>query len=108
MDPSLSSENSMSVDQPAIVHGCRWSWCRLTFPDGDALLVHVIRDHVRHTIPVRRRDIPLLKRTEEGLGESLRLSDVMRDPSSSLNTVDKSLNSSEGTAAVLPFLVIAT
>ena len=60
----------------AIVNDCRWAWCRLTFPDGDALL-----NHVRQATPVRRRDIPLLTRTEEGLGESLRLSDIMRDPS---------------------------
>jgi len=91
MNASIFSENSklMSVDQPAIVNGCRWAWCRLTFPDGDALLNHVIHEHVRRAIPVRRRDIPFLTRTEEGLGESLGLSDVMRDPSSSVEKSSK-------------------
>jgi hypothetical protein len=38
---------------------------------------------------VRRKDIPMLKRAEEGLGESLKMSDIMHDPSSSLSQMSE-------------------
>lgn len=75
----------MSVDDPAMVYNCKWSWCRLSFSDCNALTHHVIFEHVRRATPVRRRDILMLRRTEEGLGESIKLSDIMHDPSSSLS-----------------------
>lgn len=46
---------------------------------------HVVLEHVRRAIPVRRKDVPMLRRAEEGLGESFKLSDIMRNPSSSLS-----------------------
>lgn len=75
----------MTLDDPPQVHCCKWSWCRLNFSDCDALVHHVVFEHVRRASPVRRKDIALLKRTEEGLGESIKLSDIMHNPSSSLS-----------------------
>lgn len=76
----------MSGDSdPISVYSCRWAWCRLNFSDNDVLGRHVVLEHVRRAIPVRRKDLPMLRRAEEGLGESLKLSDIMRNPSSSLS-----------------------
>jgi hypothetical protein len=76
----------MSNDsEPVPVYGCRWAWCRLTFSDNDALSRHVVFKHVRRAIPVRRKDLTMLRRAEEGLGDSLRVSDFMHDPSSELS-----------------------
>lgn len=52
---------------------CRWDWCRQFFLTYPELERHVIEEHVLKSIPVRRRDLPLLWRTEEGIGESLTL-----------------------------------
>ena len=56
---------------PPRVHSCRWAWCRLTFSINAELVHHVIHDHVRQTIPVMLKDISMLKRAEEGIGESM-------------------------------------
>ncbi|KAF5388014.1 hypothetical protein D9615_000549 [Tricholomella constricta] len=64
---------SQSQNHPRI-HACRWSWCRLTFDSNTDLVHHVIHDHVRKAIAVRRGDLPIYRRAEEGLGESLSLS----------------------------------
>jgi hypothetical protein len=53
------------------IHSCRWAWCRLTFAINAELVHHVIHDHVRQAPPVLRKDIPMLKRAEEGIGESM-------------------------------------
>jgi hypothetical protein len=73
---------SMSVsnlDQPFQLFSCKWAWCRLTFPDNPGLVHHVLHDHVRRAIPVRRRDISMIKRAEEGKGESFKISELMVD-----------------------------
>ncbi|KAK7061907.1 hypothetical protein R3P38DRAFT_2832236, partial [Favolaschia claudopus] len=49
---------------------CRWNWCRNTFSNVVDLLEHV-RDHVNQTEPCLVKDIPLLIRAEDGVGESL-------------------------------------
>ncbi|KAJ7368484.1 hypothetical protein DFH08DRAFT_928639 [Mycena albidolilacea] len=49
---------------------CRWNWCRSTYSTIGDLLEHV-REHVHQTEPCSVRDIPLLVRTEDGVGESL-------------------------------------
>lgn len=64
---SLNTQNSLEIN------ACRWSWCRLTFLTNAELIHHVINDHVYTAIPIRRMDIPILKRAEEGIGESLSL-----------------------------------
>lgn len=73
---------SMSVssqDQPFQPFSCRWAWCRLTFSDNAGLVHHVLHDHLRRAIPVRRRDISMIKRAEEGKGESFKISELMVD-----------------------------
>ncbi|KIJ51244.1 hypothetical protein M422DRAFT_244425 [Sphaerobolus stellatus SS14] len=50
---------------------CHWDWCTLTFPSRDALVEHVENDHIAHAQPVRRADVPLLRRAE---GDNVRLS----------------------------------
>jgi hypothetical protein len=65
----------MSVSQDEF--SCRWAWCRQTFPDNVGLNEHVVSDHVRRAIPVRRRDISMIKRAEEGKGESFKISELM-------------------------------
>jgi hypothetical protein len=37
------------------------------------LVHHVIHEHVRQSVPVRRCDIPILRKAEEGVGESMSL-----------------------------------
>ena len=69
----------MSMDQPFQLFSCKWAWCRLTFPDNAGLIQHVVHDHVRRAIPVRRRDISMIKRAEEGKGESFKISELMVD-----------------------------
>lgn len=56
---------------PPRMHHCHWDWCRLTFPTNQLLLDHVIYEHVRKAQPVRRCDLPMLRRAEEGFGDSL-------------------------------------
>ena len=68
-----------SQDQPFQLFSCRWAWCRLTFSDNAGLVHHVLHDHVRRAIPVRRRDISTIKRAEEGKGESFKMSELMVD-----------------------------
>lgn len=73
---------SMSVsnqDQSFKLFSCRWAWCRSSFSNNAQLVHHVVHDHVRCTIPVRRRDISMIKRAEEGRGESLKISELMVD-----------------------------
>lgn len=60
--------------RPTHIHSCRWDWCRLTFSSNVLLVHHVVHEHVHKAQPVRRHDVPLLRRAEEGLGESWRLS----------------------------------
>ncbi|KAF8238842.1 hypothetical protein L208DRAFT_1387158 [Tricholoma matsutake] len=57
-------------DHPRI-HSCRWAWCCLSFSINAELVHHVIHDHVRQAVPVFRKDIPMLRRVEEGIGESM-------------------------------------
>ncbi|KAF7355473.1 DUF676 domain-containing protein [Mycena sanguinolenta] len=51
-------------------HQCQWNWCRNTYPTVGDLLAHV-REHVRQTKPCHVRDLPDLRRIEDGIGESL-------------------------------------
>jgi hypothetical protein len=84
-----------SQDQPFQLFSCRWAWCRLTFSDNVGLVHHVLHDHVRHAIPVRRRDISMIKRVEEGKGESFKVSELMVDIYSS--TSRESISQKSGT-----------
>lgn len=50
---------------------CRWTWCRRNFISKAELDHHVIHDHIQTAVPVRRKDLAMLKRADEGVGESL-------------------------------------
>jgi len=69
MFPSTSPKSPLKP--PTHTHSCCWDWCRLTFPTNALLVDHVIHKHVHTAQPVRRRDLPMLRRAEEGVGESL-------------------------------------
>ncbi|KAG6911245.1 hypothetical protein DXG01_003112 [Tephrocybe rancida] len=58
---SESPPTSQSQDFP-VVHG----------------LQHVLSEHVRPFVPIRRQDISMLKRVEEGVGESLSYPDFLK------------------------------
>ena len=78
---------------PPKLHSCRWGWCCLNFDSNSDLVHHVVYDHVINSIPVRRRDVHMLRRAEEGIGsESLTLSGVMHidtpDIDNAFDTID--------------------
>lgn len=54
----------------ARIFPCRWDWCSDTFSTNSLLIDHVIQEHVRKAVPVRRRDLNMLRRTEDGEGMS--------------------------------------
>ncbi|KZT22438.1 hypothetical protein NEOLEDRAFT_1149978 [Neolentinus lepideus HHB14362 ss-1] len=45
---------------------CRWDWCRATFSSNKSLVDHVTEDHIKTAKPVKRRELPLIQRAEEG------------------------------------------
>src|SRR5262245_35677636 len=51
--------------------GCRWAWCRLTFSSIVDLNRPVIYEHVRNTTPVSVREVSVLRRAQEGIGDSM-------------------------------------
>ena len=67
----VSVQPDVQPRDPLQIHSCRWAWCRLTFAINAELVHHVIHDHVRQAVPVMRKEIPMLKRAEEGIGESM-------------------------------------
>lgn len=50
----------------ATLSACRWDWCTQTFPDQSALRAHVELEHIGQAIPVKRKDVPLLRCVEHG------------------------------------------
>jgi hypothetical protein len=58
-------------------YSCRWLWCRLVFTALDELSAHVVGDHIGPAEPMKRRDVILMRRVEEGAGESLSLGEIM-------------------------------
>jgi hypothetical protein len=45
---------------------CRWNWCTRSFPDHNGLVAHVEEDHIAKADPVKRKDVSLLQRVEDG------------------------------------------
>lgn len=83
MDPSFPQFTSQSLGLPSQgssghIFSCKWAWCRSTFSDNAALVHHVIHDHARRSIPIRRRDIAMIRRAEEGSGDSLHVSSLVK------------------------------
>lgn len=56
--------------RPVEIHGCRWAWCRQFFPSSSALAGHVISVHLPAAQPVRRSELPMMRRVEEGYSQS--------------------------------------
>ncbi|KIM46387.1 hypothetical protein M413DRAFT_441479 [Hebeloma cylindrosporum] len=82
------------MDVPSQVHiySCKWAWCRSVFEEHPSLVHHVVHDHARRSIPVRRRDIPMIRRVEEGSGESLKISYMMDRTGSSTQDSQKPMS----------------
>ncbi|KAK2466068.1 hypothetical protein APHAL10511_001710 [Amanita phalloides] len=59
--------------QSGEIHGCRWAWCRRSFASTSALADHVFADHLTTSQPVRRSDLPMLRRIEEGYSKNFDL-----------------------------------
>lgn len=59
--------------RPVEIHGCRWAWCRQFFLSSTALVGHVISVHLPAAQPVRRSELPMLRRVEEGYSQSFDL-----------------------------------
>ncbi|EDR12316.1 uncharacterized protein LACBIDRAFT_311605 [Laccaria bicolor S238N-H82] len=76
---SLAASSSSSLPQlsPFHLNSCRWSWCSSTFPSSQDLIHHILNQHIRNAVPVKRADLPMLQRAEEGVGDSLSLSGMM-------------------------------
>ncbi|TFK22336.1 hypothetical protein FA15DRAFT_671629 [Coprinopsis marcescibilis] len=62
--------NTEDQESPQLF-SCRWGWCPHSFANDSDLTHHVIAEHVRKAKPVRRGELPLILRAEQGLGESL-------------------------------------
>ncbi|PPQ77732.1 hypothetical protein CVT25_011167 [Psilocybe cyanescens] len=88
--PSRSQASGEPLKPPSQdsfhIYGCKWAWCRSMYSNNEELTQHVILEHARRAIPVRRRDIPLIRRAEDGTGESLRMSYVLNGQSSNSAT----------------------
>ncbi|KII94888.1 hypothetical protein PLICRDRAFT_47894 [Plicaturopsis crispa FD-325 SS-3] len=68
--PSLEQSHRLPAER---LHSCRWAWCRLSFATLKELAHHVVQDHAAKAQPVRRKDLELIRRVEEGVGQSLSL-----------------------------------
>ncbi|KAF8897695.1 hypothetical protein BD779DRAFT_1796320 [Infundibulicybe gibba] len=90
----MRSPISQNTTDPSTsrAHDCRWAWCRLSFADNAALIRHVIEDHVRNARSVPRKDIPVIRRAEEGIGESLSLTGVFDGAYSTSNQSAKTVS----------------
>ena len=51
----------------ATVSTCRWNWCTRSFSDRAGLMLHVEQDHIANAVPVKRKDVLLLQRVEDGV-----------------------------------------
>ena len=48
------------------LHSCRWDWCRFTTVLHDDFVRHVISTHVDKAEPVKRADISIIRKVEQG------------------------------------------
>jgi hypothetical protein len=78
-----------------VLHSCNWGWCRLNFDSRNELVNHVVHEHVKNAVPVRRCEVEIYRRVEEGIGESLSISSVMKKGgySAMLTSADTQQNS---------------
>ncbi|TFK43729.1 hypothetical protein BDQ12DRAFT_675457 [Crucibulum laeve] len=92
--PSASPLHSQATPSYQ-ANGCRWNWCGQIFSTTEELLHHVIHAHVRRATPVRRGDIPMLRRAEEGIGSSFNFSAIAGSTQSNDDTFKVSATSKE-------------
>ncbi|KAI0050782.1 hypothetical protein FA95DRAFT_1555256 [Auriscalpium vulgare] len=52
------------------LHFCQWDWCRASFPSRDLLRTHLVEEHVNKAVPVKQRDVKLIRQAEDGLSGS--------------------------------------
>ena len=90
LDRPTTPMSVLSPSQDQSFHNCRWAWCHSTFSNNAGLVHHVIQEHVLRAIPVKRRDICMIRRAEEGKGESLELMIDMYSYSSGQSSCHKS------------------
>jgi hypothetical protein len=48
------------------LHSCRWDWCRFTTVLHGDFVEHVISTHIDKAEPVKRADISLIRKVEQG------------------------------------------
>jgi hypothetical protein len=48
------------------LHSCRWDWCRFTTVLHDDFVQHVVSTHINNAEPVKRADISLIRKVEQG------------------------------------------
>lgn len=72
-ESNYTSIMSLSQDSSVRTYPCRWHWCIESFSDNAALVGHVLKEHVHKAKPIKRLDIPLFRRAEEGSGESYKV-----------------------------------
>ena len=48
------------------LHSCHWDWCRFTTVLHDDFVQHVISTHIDKAEPVKRADISLIRKVEQG------------------------------------------
>lgn len=76
------------------LHDCRWGWCRAVFSTKRELAHHVVVEHARKAVPVRRSEIALLRRAEQGIGESMSMGVTLSGTSGeTLDTGDRPVGS---------------
>ena len=46
--------------------GCRWGWCTATFESQVQLAKHVLNEHVAHAKPIKRKEIRMEVRAQDG------------------------------------------
>jgi hypothetical protein len=52
------------------LHSCRWDWCRFTTVLHDDFVQHVISTHIEKAEPVKKADVGLIRKVEQGAGHS--------------------------------------
>jgi len=66
--PAHVLEQLVAMQAPTMssLHSCHWDWCRFTTAFHDALVEHVVSTHIEKAEPVKRADISLIRRVEQG------------------------------------------
>lgn len=60
------SPTNMQVDANNLAV-CRWQWCSESFESTDRLADHVLKDHIANAKPMKRRDVDVHYRAQDGV-----------------------------------------